>query len=174
MSNKTKTGRWREPIYRGWSAFRRKSGLVKPAKQTGMGARAERSRTSFRVWAPHAKRVTVSGTFNNWSLERDPLVSEKNGYWSATIGRARTGDQYQYIIHTKSSSLMRNDPYAREIDKKHGNSIIRRTKAASQEEQPPWMAPWNELVIYELHLGALGFPDTGPRQNRRPERRTWN
>ena len=155
MSNKTKTGRWREPIYRGWSAFRRKSGLVKPAKQTGMGARAERSRTSFRVWAPHAKRVTVSGTFNNWSLERDPLVSEKNGYWSASLDHASTGDQYKYVVHANSATMLRNDPYAREIDAHHGNSVIRRQEPNGQDSPPAWMSPWNELVFYELHIGTF-------------------
>lgn len=155
MSNETKTVRWREPLYRGWSAFRRHSGLLKPAQQMGMGALSQKSETSFRVWAPHAKRVTVSGSFNNWSLERDPLVSEKNGYWSATLDHASAGDQYKYVIHANSSPMLRNDPYAREIDTLHGNSVIRQAHPNGQDAPPPWMSPWNELVIYEMHIGTF-------------------
>jgi 1,4-alpha-glucan branching enzyme len=155
MSNTNQESKLRESFRRGWSAFRRGVGLVQPAKQGGMGAICHAQGTTFRVWAPHAQRVTVSGDFNNWSRERDPLVSEKNGYWSATIGKAQAGDHYKYVIHGKSSTLMRNDPYAREIDKQRGNSIIRQTSSIKRELPPPWMSPWNELVIYELHVGTF-------------------
>ena len=117
MSSKNQKSNWKVSFYRGWSAVRRHSGLLRPANQTGMGATTQNLGTTFRVWAPHARRVTVSGDFNDWSRERDPLISEKNGYWSATIPRAREGDQYKFVIHNGASSLMRNDPYAREINK---------------------------------------------------------
>jgi 1,4-alpha-glucan branching enzyme len=163
MSSKNQKSNWKEPFYRGWSAVRRHTGLLRPANQIGMGANTQNLGTTFRVWAPHARRVTVSGDFNAWSRERDPLISEKNGYWSATINRAREGDQYKFVIHNGASSLLRNDPYAREINKQYGNSIIRRSKAGRQEEPPSWMASWNELVIYELHVGTFnGAADGRP------------
>ena len=161
MKQKNKQPQWREPLYRSWSALRRSFGLIKPAAQPGMGALPQNVGTTFRVWAPHAKRVTVSGDFNDWSLERDSLLSEKNGYWSATIGRAAAGDRYKYVIHANPSRLLRSDPYAREIDPVHGNSVIHQTAVNSQEQPPPWMAPWNELVIYELHVGTFNGAGDG-------------
>jgi 1,4-alpha-glucan branching enzyme len=51
----------------------------------GMGAIPGAKGVTFRVWAPHAEKVYVTGTFNDWSKISTPLVSEKNGYWSAAI-----------------------------------------------------------------------------------------
>jgi 1,4-alpha-glucan branching enzyme len=163
MSSKNQKPAWRESLFRGWAAVRRGIGMDQPAKQTGMGAIPTAHGTTFRVWAPHAQRVTVSGDFNNWSRERSLLISEKNGYWSATISNAKVGDQYKYVIHTKSGALMRNDPYVREINKQNSNGIIREIATRTQETPPSWMAPWNELVIYELHTGTFfGARDNHP------------
>ena len=89
MSSKNEKSNWREPLYRGWASLRRRTGRVLPAQEMGMGANPHAFGTTFRVWAPNARRVNVSGDFNSWSRERDPLASEKNGYWSITIDRAR-------------------------------------------------------------------------------------
>ena len=52
-------------------------------KHPGMGAVPCASGAAFRVWAPFAEKVFVTGTFNDWSKTSTPLVSEKNGYWFA-------------------------------------------------------------------------------------------
>ncbi len=155
MLIRKQTPRWRDMVYRGWSAARRNLGLLRPSRNSGMGAIPHITGTTFRVWAPHARRVTVSGSFNDWSLERHPLISEANGYWSADIHAAALGDQYKYVIHSNPSHLLRVDPYAREVDALHSNSIIRRTAVRNQDSPPPWMASWNELVIYEMHIGTF-------------------
>ena len=93
MFNENQKSKWRESFYRGWSAVRRSTGRIRPADQMGMGAIPQPLGTTFRVWAPNARRVTVSGDFNGWSRERDPLVSEKNGYWSATVRGAKNPDR---------------------------------------------------------------------------------
>ena len=31
----------------------------------------------------------------------------------------------------------------------------------TREQPPPWMAPWNELVIYELHVGTFNGAANG-------------
>ena len=59
-----------------------------------MGATPYQGGTTFRVWAPFADRVSVSGDFNNWSTNSDPLFSENNGYWSVDVPDARVGQQY--------------------------------------------------------------------------------
>ena len=35
----------------------------------------------FRVWAPHAKAVSVVGSFNNWSEAASPLARRPGGIW---------------------------------------------------------------------------------------------
>ena len=70
---------------------------------------------AFRVWAPHAERVCVTGTFNNWSKDANPLNGEGDGYWSAEIPGVKSGDQYKYIIINQDREILRNDPYARAV-----------------------------------------------------------
>ena len=59
------------------------------SKHAGMGAIVYSSGVAFRVWAPNAQRVFVSGTFNGWSPDATPLVNERNGFWSADVPGAR-------------------------------------------------------------------------------------
>ena len=71
---------------------------VLPSCQPGMGSIPYDGGTAFRVWAPFASRVLVTGTFNNWSEKSHPLAAEGNGYWSADIAGAKPCDEYRYII----------------------------------------------------------------------------
>ena len=88
-------------------------------KHPGMGAIPSAKGVTFRVWAPHAEKVYVTGTFNDWSKTSTPLVSEKNGYWSTDVSEAKAGDEYRYLIHAptdwKLPPLSRIDPYARKV-----------------------------------------------------------
>ena len=126
-----------------------------------MGALVGTRGVSFRVWAPHAKRVSVSGTFNAWSRERHPLASEGNGYWSATVSSAAPGDRYKYTIFSNPATLLKADPYAREIDPGRGDAIVRETAVTEQAAPPLWVANWNKLVIYEMHVGTFASSGAG-------------
>jgi len=57
----------------------------------GMGSIPNAKGVTFRVWAPHAKKVYVNGTFNGWSKTSTPLVSENNGRWSTEVSGAKSG-----------------------------------------------------------------------------------
>lgn len=70
------------------------------AKHPGMGAIPTAEGVTFRVWAPHAEKVYLTGTFNDWNETSTPLVSEQNGYWSIDVPDAKKGDEYRYLIHT--------------------------------------------------------------------------
>ena len=113
---------------------------------------------TFRVWAPFAHQVTVAGEFNNWSTSANPLVAERNGYWSVDMPGATVGQQYKFVVRSLAQDeLWRMDPYAGSI--RHDaagnlNGLI----ASSQEiyATPEYTMPaWNELVIYELHIGTF-------------------
>ena len=68
-------------------------------KHPGMGAIPTSEGVTFRVWAPHAEKVYVIGSFNNWNETSTPLASEQNGYWSIDVADAKKGDEYRYLIH---------------------------------------------------------------------------
>lgn len=132
---------------------------ISPSARPGMGAIPHEQGTTFRVWAPHAERVFVVGSFNGWSPWRSPLAREKDGYWSADIAGAEAGDTYKFVIHYKSQTLLRTDPYAREIAPAHNNGVICADELNGHhdgDETPPFQMPgWHELVIYELHVGTF-------------------
>src|SRR5829696_2000842 len=90
----------------------------------GMGSIPHENGVYFRVWAPHAKKVFVTGEFNNWSKTNHQMTLEGNGYWGLNIPEATIGKQYKYILHTDVGIHYRNDPYAREVTNSAGNSIV--------------------------------------------------
>ena len=123
-------------------------------KIEGMGAIVSKQGTTFRVWAPNADKVFVAGNFNNWNKTQTELTLEDNGYWSINTADAKAGDEYKYIIHNGELTFERNDPYAKEMTNSNGNSII--TNLDFQwEDQDFKMKSWNNLVIYELHVGTF-------------------
>jgi len=127
-----------------------------------MGATLTQQGTYFRVWAPNADRVFITGTFNRWAKTKNELQPEENGYWSGHVGNAKAGDEYRYILHTiDGQKLSRNDPYARALTHSMGNSIIYDTNAFDWEDDDFQMPSWNELVIYELHIGTFNVKEEG-------------
>jgi len=137
---------------------------VTPSSHSGMGVIAYQGGVAFRVWAPHADKVFVTGTFNNWSKTANPMASEGNGYWSIDIQDAKAGDQYRYMIVSGSEELSRIDPYAREVTSSVGNSIVHNPDFdwGDKEYQMP---AFNEMVIYEMHIGTFNDQPGGPPGN---------
>ena len=130
-----------------------------------MGAIPTAKGVTFRVWGPHAEKVYVTGTFNDWSETSTPLVSEKNGYWSIDVQGAKAGDEYRYVIHAPKDwnlpPLSRIDPYARKVTNSVGNGIIYGPKAFNWGSDNFEMASWNELIIYEMHIGTFNVKEKG-------------
>jgi len=129
-----------------------------PSGRPGLGATPYGGGTTFRVWAPDATGVAVTGDFSGWSAAGVALASEPGGSWSADIQGAVPGQAYQYLITTGSGSLTRVDPYARQVVDEGGTA----TKAVIYDEgafdwgNAGFTSPgWTELVIYELHVGSF-------------------
>jgi len=113
---------------------------------------------AFRVWAPHAKQVAVVGTFNNWNSLSNPMQSDEHGHWYAEVKEAKVGDQYKYQLTTEGGVLTRIDPYAREVTSSVGNAIVH-NPSFNWEDDNFSMPSWNQLVIYELHVGTFNDED---------------
>ena len=123
-------------------------------KIKGMGAIPHAGGVAFRVWAPHAQRVSVIGSFNDWDGDKHPMQAEENGYWYADVAEAHVGDQYKFLLTTAQGEFKRIDPYAREVTNSVGNAIVH-DPSFDWEGDDFHLAPWNELVIYELHVGTF-------------------
>jgi 1,4-alpha-glucan branching enzyme len=131
----------------------------------GMGAIPSAKGVTFRVWAPHAEKLYVTGTFNDWSKTSTPLAREENGTWSTDVSEAKAGDEYRYVIHTPTdwnlAPLSRIDPYARKVTNAAGNGIIYDLDAFDWGDETFTIASWNELVIYEMHIGTFHVKEEG-------------
>lgn len=103
-------------------------------------------RWRFRLWAPDREAVT---------LERDgaePLpMRRESGGWHVVEAHARAGDRYRFRLDT---DLAVPDPASRaQSDGVHGWSLL----VERFTGDPDWRGrPWEEAVIYELHVGLCG------------------
>lgn len=124
------------------------------SRPTGMGSLPHSAGVAFRVWAPHAQQVFVIGDFNEWNETSHPMELEENGVWFADLSSAKIGDEYRYLIINGEQRFKRIDPYAREVTNSVGNGIIY-DSAFDWSDDNFEIQPWNELVIYELHIGTF-------------------
>ena len=66
----------------------------------------------FRVWAPHAQAVSVTGDFNFWNEEDLPMQPVGCGVWEAFSRFAQPGQRYKLCIKTKDGrTVYKTDPY---------------------------------------------------------------
>ena len=128
----------------------------------GMGAVVHEGGTTFRTWAPFADSVHVAGTFNGFNSQNAPMQHEGDGIWSIDIRGLDPGAQYKYVIRNGSQLLWKNDPRAKALTSSTGNSIV-------VDPEFPWtdqnfvMPNWNDIVLYELHIGTINDePGGGP------------
>lgn len=134
---------------------KKKTVAANPATQPGMGAIPRDGGVTFRVWAPHASAVAVTGSFNDWSETADPLGHEGDGYWAADVAAAKPGDQYKYLITNGDNSFHRLDPYARQVTNSAGNSVVADPDFDWGDSDAFRIDHWNQLVIYEMHVGTF-------------------
>ncbi|PBJ24197.1 Malto-oligosyltrehalose trehalohydrolase [Pseudomonas sp. ACN8] len=105
--------------------------------------------TRFALWAPDAFYVSVE-LENGQSL---PLLPQADG-WFVSNTRCAAGTRYRYSI---DGELEVPDPASRaqagDIDR---HSVVVDPLAYAWQHSAWLGRPWNEAVIYELHVGALG------------------
>lgn len=123
-----------------------------------MGAIPSRSGTTFRVWAPHAQAVFVTGTFDDWAGASTALARDDDGAsdtWSAHVDGVEPGAEYKFTIRTADGDLSRMDPYARQVTNSVGNGVVYDPAAFDWTGDDFTMPGWDDIVIYELHVGTF-------------------
>ncbi|WP_276772490.1 1,4-alpha-glucan branching protein GlgB [Ruminococcus champanellensis] len=66
----------------------------------------------FRVWAPHARSVSLVGDFNRWDRSQTPMHAIGGGVWECCIPRLEQFAAYKYSIEGKDGKIrMKADPY---------------------------------------------------------------
>ncbi len=126
-----------------------------PSARPGMGAWPYDGGVTFRVWAPNATAVAVTGTFDAWDPTQHPLVAEDGGTWSVDVPGAKDGDEYRFLVHNGEQEMWRIDPRARRLTSSVGNAIVYDPDGFDWGDQDFQQPHWNDLVIYELHVGTF-------------------
>jgi len=128
--------------------------------------------TSFSVWAPNARRVSVVGDFCQWDGRLLPMRSlGASGVWEIFVPDVGAGALYKFEIKTQSGDLrLKTDPMARRME------MPPSTASVVDESRFEWTdQAWIEahdgidhtrrpLHVYELHFGSwLRVPEDGDR-----------
>lgn len=134
--------------------------------------RKNKNTVVFRVWAPDAKNVSVTGDFNDWSETENPMKPLKNsgGVWEAEIKNIKPYDMYKYCITAADGrTLMKCDPYGFHMETRPGTA----TKYYEIDNCYEWHdEKWVEgrngkniyespVNIYEIHAGSWKQYDDG-------------
>ncbi|MGJ5176967.1 alpha amylase C-terminal domain-containing protein [Bradyrhizobium oligotrophicum] len=135
--------------------------------QAPMGGTLVTGGATFRVFAPHAKTVYVSGPFNGWAQDAScRLAPIGNGHWAIFMPGLKDGDAYMYFVEGEASSGYKRDPHARllTVDPPfpQSHSVLRNPGAFPWHETDFTPPPWNELVIYQLHVGTFDMKAGNP------------
>lgn len=122
----------------------------------------------FRVWAPNAKRVYVTGEFCDWN----PCMYEAkkindNGVYECEIDNVKQFDAYKYVFETKDGRLIyKSDPYARHFETRPQTSSKVYKISEYKWTDSKWMKqrriPYDDAMnIYEVHLGSWMQKENG-------------
>jgi 1,4-alpha-glucan branching enzyme len=132
-----------------------------------LGARLGPAGCAFRVWAPHARQVSVAvQRGDHWDSGAPTSVTglDRDGdYWGAVVGGVAAGDLYRFRLVTADGSVIdRLDPAARDVisselvrtePHKRNASVV-----LTAQEYPfaPFTPPrFDDYVIYQLHVGTF-------------------
>lgn len=119
--------------------------------------------TSFAVWAPCARRISVVGNFNQWDGRRHQMRQLGcSGVWEIFIPGIAQGEVYKYEIKTPQGDLyLKADPYAFYSELRPDTASIIYNLDKYQWNDSEWIKQRDgniifdkPMSIYEVHLGS--------------------
>ncbi|MCX5042900.1 1,4-alpha-glucan branching protein GlgB [Aldersonia sp. NBC_00410] len=127
--------------------------------------------TSFAVWAPSAKGITVTGDFDGWGGQFAPMRAlGSSGVWEVFVPDIGPGTVYKFRVHGSDGSVRDHaDPMAFGTEVPPATASVVTTSAyewndeawlAARAEIEPSSAP---MSVYEVHL-ASWRPGLGYRE----------
>ncbi|MBN1654009.1 MAG: glycogen debranching protein GlgX [Deltaproteobacteria bacterium] len=116
----------------------------------------EDGRVRFRLWAPACERVDLHLGDGEEKLVF-PMAKRKDGWFEFVTHQAGAGSRYRY--HINGETLV-PDPASRfQPDDVHGASLVINPNAWRWSDDQWRGRPWEEAVIYEVHVGT--FSESG-------------
>ena len=119
--------------------------------------------TSFALWAPNARRISVVGDFNQWDGRLHQMRSlGPSGVWEIFVPGVSEGALYKFeILDANGRIRLKTDPYGffYETPPKNASIVWNNRKFTWTDEawlmQRPKRDPLRDPAsIYEMHLGS--------------------
>lgn len=128
----------------------------------GCHAQPETGACEFRVWAPHARQVSVAGDFNGWQCEATPMEPGPGGVWAAEVRGLSDGDSYKYYVAgADGSRVFKADPFAFHSETRPGTASKVWNLGGYEWSDAAYMAARAQknvaeepVSIYEVHAGS--------------------
>ena len=128
---------------------------------------------TFRVWAPQARHVALSGDFNGW--QRWDMHRLEDGTWELTVDNARQFDGYQYVVtQCDGREVWKADPYGFHQETRPSTNSKLYDIGGFPWRDEKWRQrregtrPAEGYVnIYEVHLGSWRRTEDGQVLNYR-------
>lgn len=133
----------------------------------------------FRVWAPNADAVFLSGDFNFWSTDHPMKKITDEGIWEATLENDdfTDGSKYKFIVRNAGKDIYKADPYAFYAEKAPDTASVYFDISGYEWSDKSWLSERKKKVcepnynipvnIYELHAGSWKKHDDGRSLNYR-------
>jgi len=106
----------------------------------------------FRVWAPSAQKMGLSLDGPKGSSIA-PMAATADGWFEIMSAQAHPGSRYRFVLE---DGLRVPDPASRfNPDDVHGASMVVQPAAFDWQDEDWRGRPWEDAVIYELHVGTF-------------------
>ena len=121
----------------------------------------------FRLYAPHASKVSVAGDFNNWNENTHVMTNIGDGNYEIVIPSAMELDNYKYVIWNGDKKFYKADPFASFCDLgPNRNSRIFSTDEFKWQDYSYMHRQIGSFVdkplnIYECNLGSWNRHEDG-------------
>ncbi|MGD9580367.1 MAG: malto-oligosyltrehalose trehalohydrolase [Vampirovibrionia bacterium] len=108
----------------------------------------------FRLWAPDATNIKLHLFDNNGAKTVYNMLPDDEKNFSVCINGVKAGYLYQFQI---DEGLLVPDPVSKcQYKDVHGPSVIVEPTSFNWGDEHNWKGlPWNETIIYELHVGTF-------------------
>ncbi|MEX2229454.1 MAG: 1,4-alpha-glucan branching protein GlgB [Dehalococcoidia bacterium] len=120
--------------------------------------------TTFAVWAPNARGVSVIGDFNRWTRGTTPLrLRPEVGVWEGFVPGVGAGTRYKFSVASADgrSYAEKADPYAFYAEQRPQSASVVWDLGGYGWGDDAWLAARGRrarldvpISIYEVHLGS--------------------
>ncbi|MBQ7295025.1 MAG: 1,4-alpha-glucan branching protein GlgB [Clostridia bacterium] len=125
---------------------------------------------SFRVWAPHAKSVSVIGDFNSWDEAKGEMsLINDAGMWECYISGVKVYDNYKFLVTAQDGKkTAKADPYAFHSETRPQTASKYYELSGYKWKDSKWQKDAKKkniyespMNIYEVHAGSWKTHEDG-------------